>query len=117
MLDLEAARRWHVGSVAFRYTQAVIDVIPTCLDLNVQDLDAQSRECPDERIEDSTFRRKPEFDLRQGSSRTVDERDQRFGDAQHVRPQSMRRASSETLASIAISREASALSLGAFCNM
>ena len=64
MLHFEASRGWHVRAVAFRYTEAMIHVITSALDLNVLDLHADGGERSDERVENSTLRRKPKFNLR-----------------------------------------------------
>jgi hypothetical protein len=57
VLHLEASRRRHVGTVAFRHTDAMIHVVAVALHLDVEDLHAQGRKCSDERIEDSALAR------------------------------------------------------------
>lgn len=63
VLHFQAPRGRHVRSVAFRYTEAVIDVIASSLDLDVLDLHADGRERSDERLENSTLRRKSKLNL------------------------------------------------------
>jgi hypothetical protein len=64
MLNFRAAGRGHVRTVAFRYTQAMIHLIPLRAHLDVQNLNTDRGERPDQRFEDSTLRGKPKLDLR-----------------------------------------------------
>jgi hypothetical protein len=63
MLNFETTRRGHVGSVAFRYAKAMIDLLALRSHLDMQDLNAERCQRSDERVQDSTLRGKAELDL------------------------------------------------------
>jgi len=63
VLNLETTRRNHFGSVAFRYTKPMLDVIAMRLNLDMNDVHPERCKRPDERVENSTLQRKPELNL------------------------------------------------------
>jgi hypothetical protein len=96
VLHLPAARRIYFRTVAFRHTHAMLDVISLRSDLDVENVNPESRQRPNERLEDSALGRQSKFDEGKRSIRALHERHERLGNAQHDPALSTRHAITES---------------------